>query len=150
MKTLWGKKLAGSVSSVGSMILFLMFAAFSLVMISVGAATYSRISDSYRDSFSSTAAVRYVTNKIRGGERAVVENNGNGIAVYSGEMVCVIMTDNDNIGERNARASSYVDYAGGDVIFPGTELAIGEHDGVFEIVAISGDDICVGYCKCKG
>lgn len=133
----------------GSMLLFLVFAVLSLIMISVGAATYSRISDGFRSTFSSSAAVRYVTNKIRSGERAVVENGGKGLAVYSGSLVCVIMTDGNGIGERNARADQYIDYTGGDVIFPGTSLSISEKDGLYIITAVSGDEVCTGYCRSK-
>lgn len=150
MKTFLGRRLANSVSSVGSMMLFLIYAACSLIMIAVGAATYSRISEGFSGTFSSSAAVRYVTNKIRSGDRAVIENDGNGIAVYSGELVCVIMNDGGNIGERNVRSDSYIDYYGGDVIFPETTISVGEQDGMFVICASSGDEVCVGYCRSKG
>ena len=49
MKTLRGKRLANSVSAFGSMVLFLIFATCSLIMIAVGASTYSRISDGFRE-----------------------------------------------------------------------------------------------------
>jgi len=150
MKTLLGKRLANSVSAFGSMVLFLIFACCSLVMIAVGASTYSRISDGFRSSFSSSAAVRYVTNKIRSGDRAVVENEGKGIAIYSGETVCVIMDDNGSIGERNVKAESYIDYYGGDIIFPDTTLTIGEENGLFVICARAGEEMCIAYCRSKG
>lgn len=150
MKTLPGRKLANSVSAFGSMVLFLIFASCSLVMIAVGAATYSRISEGFRGSFSSSAAVRYVTNKIRSGDRAVIENDGKGIAVYSGETVCIIMEDGGNIGERNVKAEAYIDYFGGDIIFPDTSLTIGEENGLFVIYARAGDEVCIGYCRSKG
>lgn len=149
MKTLIGKKLANSASSIGNMILFLIFAVCSLIMISVGAVTYSRISDGFRSSFSSSAAVRYVTNKIRSGERTVIENDGKGIAVYNGDTVCVIMTDNGNVGERNARTEAYQDYVGGDIIFPRTTVEFKETDGVYMITAVSGNEKCTGYCRIK-
>ncbi|MBP3855318.1 MAG: hypothetical protein IK990_06895 [Ruminiclostridium sp.] len=149
MKTLLGKRLANSVSSVGSMVLFLLFAVCSLIMISVGAVTYSRISDSFNGSFNSSAAVRYVTNKIRSGERVVIENDGAGLAVYSGEMVCVIMTDDGSVGERNAKAEAYREYVAGDIIFPGTTVKIIEEDGFYVITAKSGDNVCMGFCRGK-
>lgn len=150
MKTLLGKRLANSVSAFGSMVLFLIFASCSLIMIAVGASTYARISEGFRGSFSSSAAVRYVTNKIRSGDRAVIENDGKGIAIYSGETVCVIMEDNGNIGERNVKADSYVDYYGGDIIFPDTTLTVGEENGLIVIYARAGDEVCMGYCRSKG
>ncbi len=149
MKTLMGRRLANSVSAVGSMILFLLFAACSLIMIAVGTCTYARISNNFDGSFSTTAAVRYVTNKIRSGERVEIENHGAGLAVYSGDMVCVIMSDNGDLGERNARAEAYSEYVGGDIIFPGTVIKITEEDGVYIITAISGTNVCTGHCRSK-
>ena len=149
MKSLLGRKLANSVNSVGSMILFLLFAACSLVMIAVGAATYSRISDSFSDTFSSSAAVRYVTNKIRSGERAEVGADG-GISVYTGGIVCVISNGDGGVGERNAKADSVDSGVEGDIIFPGTVIEIEESGGLFIITAKSGNDVCTGYCREKG
>ena len=150
MKTLLGRRLANSVSSVGSMMLFLLFAACSLIMISVGAATYSRISDSFRGSFSSSAAVRYVTNKIRSGDRVTVEDGGKGLAVYNGDTVCVIMSEDGGIGERNVRAEAYFDYVGGDMIFTDTTLSVTEEDGLYIITAAAAGEVCTGYCRSKG
>lgn len=150
MKTLIGKRLTSSVSSVGSMLLLLIFAVCSLIMIGVGAATYSRISEGSRSSFSSSAAVRYVTNKIRSGDRIVIENGGKGLAVYSGDTVCVIMTDDGGIGERTVSAESYRDYVGGDIIFEKTSLEVTEDNGMYKVTAASDDDVCTVYCRSKG
>ena len=150
MKTLRGKRLANSVSAFGSMVLFLIFATCSLIMIAVGASTYSRISDGFRESFSSSAAVKYVTNKIRSGDRTVIEENGKGIAIYSGDNVCIIMEDNGSIGERTVKAESYIDYYGGDIIFPDTTLTLGEENGLIAIYSRAGDEVCLGYCRSKG
>ena len=150
MKTLIGKRLAGSVSSVSSMLLFLIFAVCSLIMIGGGASAYSRISDSFRSSFSSSAAVRYVTNKIRSGDSVVIENGGKGLAVYSGNSVCVIMTDEGGIGERTVSAESYRDYYGGDIIFENTSLEVKEEFGMYRVTAVSADDTCTVYCRSRG
>ena len=66
------KRLAETVSSAGSMTLFLLFAVCCLVMITVAASAYGRINENYDNTFNSTAAVRYITNKLRACESAEV------------------------------------------------------------------------------
>ena len=151
MKNLRGRKLADSVSSVGSMILFLLYASCSLIIIAAGASAYSRIDQSFTGTFNASTAVRYVTNKIRGGDSAVIEKDGKGIAVYSGDSVCVIMTDNGGIAERTARTEAYVDFVGGDMIFSDSSLYISEDsEGMYTITVSSGSKSYTAYCRSKG
>ena len=132
------------------MILFLIFASCSLIIIAAGASTYSRISDDFHSTFSSSAAVRYVTNKIRSGERVSIEDGGNGLAVYNGEAVCVIMTTDRGIAERNMRADTYIDFTGGDVIFPDAKVDISEYkEGIWSVTVTAGGDSFTAYCRSK-
>jgi|GEM_PF-486345 len=150
MKSLKGRKLADSVSSVGSMILFLIFASCSLIIIAAGVSTYARISDNVNNTFTAATAVKYVTNKIRGCDRAVIEEGGRGIAVYNGELVCVIMSDAENIGERSGLADAYIDYVGGDIIFSNAHLRVVEtEDGLFHIAVMARDEWSESYCRVR-
>ena len=47
------------------MILFVLFAVCSLIIVAAGVSTYKRISDNFDNTFATSAAVSYVTNKIR-------------------------------------------------------------------------------------
>lgn len=151
MRSLLGRKLANSVSSVGSMILFLLFAVCSLIIVAAGVSTYSRISDNFKNTFSSSAAVRYVTNKIRGGDSVVLGDKWNGITVMNGESMCVIMNSDKGIAEKNIRSGSEVTYDNGDLIFPAARLIIEEEEpGIYRISVYSGDKVYSSLCRARG
>ncbi len=131
------------------MILFLLFAVCALIIVAAGVSTYSRISDNFRNTFSSSAAVSYVTNKIRGGESVALGSGG--IIVYDGESACVIMNSDGGIAEKNIRASSDVTYDGGDVIFPMAKLSVSEDEpGLYSISVLSGEKTYTALCRSKG
>ena len=151
MRSLVGRKLANSVNSVGSMLLFLLFAVCALIIVAAGVSTYSRISDNYRNTFRSSAAVKYVTNKIRGGDSVMLSEAGEGLTVYNGETACVIMNTGGGIAEKNIRSGSEVIYAGGDVIFPSATLTVEQdEDGVYVITVLSGEREYSALCRNKG
>lgn len=84
------KRLAETVSTAGSMVLFLIFTVCSLVIITAAASAYRRITDNYDDTFSSAAAVRYTANKLRACNAAelladgvVLENFGYKTVIYA-------------------------------------------------------------------
>lgn len=84
------KRLAETVSTAGSMALFLIFTVCSLVIITAAASAYRRITDNYEDTFNSAAAVRYTANKLRASGGAefladgiVLENDGYRTVLYS-------------------------------------------------------------------
>lgn len=84
------KGLAETVSTAGSMALFLIFTVCSLVIITAAASAYRRITDNYDDTFSSAAAVRYTANKLRASGGAelladgiVLENSGYKTVIYA-------------------------------------------------------------------
>lgn len=64
------RRLAETISSAAGMTLFLFFAVCCLITITVAASAYKRINDSYGEVFNSTAAVRYVSNKLHACESA--------------------------------------------------------------------------------
>lgn len=84
------KRLAETVSTAGSMVLFLIFTVCSLVIITAAASAYRRITDNYDDTFNSAAAVRYTANKLRACNGAefltdgiVLENSGYKTVIYA-------------------------------------------------------------------
>lgn len=150
MRSLLGRRLANSVNSVGSMILFLLFAVCSLIIVAAGVSTYTRISDNYRNTFSSSAAVRYVTNKIRGADSVVLSEDWTGLTVYNGESACVIMNTDTGIAEKTIRSSAQVDYTGGDIIFPHVRLIVEDNaDGTYSITVNSGKESYSALCRSK-
>lgn len=70
------KRLTDTISSAGSMVLFLLFAACCLIMITVAASAYRRITSNYDNTFNSAAAVRYVANRIRACDSVRVISEG--------------------------------------------------------------------------
>lgn len=84
------RRLAETVSSAAGMTLFLIFAVCCLIMITVAASAYKRIDDSYSEVFNSTAAVRYVSNKLHACESAelisdkelLIKNSGFSTLIY--------------------------------------------------------------------
>ena len=151
MRSLLGRKLADSVNSVGSMILFLLFAVCSLIIVAAGVSTYSRISDNYSSTFSSSAAVRYVTNKIRGADSVVLSEDWTGLTVYNGDTACVIMNTDSGLAEKTLRSGSEVEYTGGDMIFPGVRMIVEEDgSGIYSITVMSGRRTYSALCRSKG
>ncbi len=151
MRSLLGRRLANSVNSVGSMILFLLFAVCSLIIVAAGVSTYTRISDNYSHTFSSSAAVRYVTNKIRGADSVVLSGDGKGLIVYNGESACIIMNADTGVAEKTIRATAEPDYSGGDIIFPSVRLIVEEEDGgVYNITVYSGRRAYSALCRSRG
>ena len=84
------RRFAETVSSAAGMTLFLIFAVCCLIMITVAASAYKRIDDSYSEVFNSTAAVRYVSNKLHACESAelisdkelLIKNGGFSTLIY--------------------------------------------------------------------
>ena len=151
MKSLLGKKLADSVGSAGSMILFLIFASCSLIMIAAGASTYARIAGSFDKTFNYSAAAKYVTNKIRSGDSSTIETGGKAVSISFGDTVCVITSEKDGITEINRRAQDETNAQLGDVIFPGAGMDISERgDGLYSVTISSGGESITVYCRSKG
>lgn len=151
MRSLLGRKLANSVSSVGSMILFVLFAVCSLIIVAAGVSTYKRISDNFGNTFATSAAVSYVTNKIRSGDSVAVSFDGMGLTVYNGESACVIMNTGGGIAEKNIRATAEPTFVGGDVIFPSARFVVEEEEpGLYSVSVITGERAYTALCRSKG
>lgn len=140
MKKYASKGLVDIVSTAGSMVLFLLFAVCMLIMVSAAASTYARITRSYEQTFSSSAALRYVTNKLRSADSAEILDGGSGVAVTDGGIVCVIYAGSDGIYERSAAAGAPALMQGGSRIFEGASVAITEADGLYTVTVTRGGE----------
>lgn len=126
------KRRAEIVSSAANMTLFLLFAVCCLVMISVAASAYSRINENYGNTFNSTAAVRYITNKIRASESAeilaenqlLLENSGYSTLIYQ---------QNGIIYERLFPEGDIITPEGGETLFRAEKLTISGKSGLVSV-----------------
>ena len=90
MKKYRNKTLSDTVSTIGSMLLFLMFAGCLLMIIAVAAGTYSRISSNFDKTFGSSASLRYISNKLKSCDSAEIVGQGSGIVLRSDGIFDVI------------------------------------------------------------
>lgn len=142
MKIVNNTRVTGVLNTVASLLLFLMFAVCMLVVIGAGAGIYSRINKSYETTYGSVAAVRYVSNKIKSSDSCEIIENGKGIAIENGNLVCIIYEGSEGLYEKNLPTGSEITADGGNVVVEKTGMTVSESDGVYEIsVSCSGDNI---------
>lgn len=142
------KRLTETVSSAGSMVLFLMFAVFSLIIITVAASAYKRISDNYDDTFNSAAAVRYVTNKLRAAENAEVLDGGEIMLADSGYKT-LIYERGGVLYERLFSDGQEVIADGGEAVFgaEGYSVKMLENGLISVSAAGAGGNVFTAYCR---
>lgn len=131
-----GRKDAGKadiVGTVGSMLLFLVFTVCMLVIIAAAASTYAGISSGFDRSFTSSASLRYLSNKIRGAESYEIIEGGTGIAAVNGGITCVIYYKDGGLYEKNVSSADSAAAGGGDKIFNIDGLEITEENGLYVI-----------------
>ena len=133
MNSYKGRSLADTVSAMGSMLLFLIFAVCLLVMIASAASTYARISSGFDRTFSTSASLRYVSNKIREATSCEIIGGGSGLALESGGIVCVIYSADGAMYEKSLPAGSEPTADGGDRIFDIGSMEITENGGLYTI-----------------
>ncbi|MDE5860487.1 MAG: DUF4860 domain-containing protein [Oscillospiraceae bacterium] len=148
MNSAESKRLTETVSSAGSMVLFLMFAVFSLIIITVAASAYKRISDNYDDTFNSAAAVRYVTNKLRACESAEIFEDGSIVLADQGFMTVIYERD-DVLYERLFAVGQEAAAEGGEAVFGVRNYSVKNlGDGLISISALGGGgDVFTAYCR---
>lgn len=121
------------VGTVGSMLLFLVFTVCMLVIIAAAASTYAGISSGFDKSFTSSASLRYLSNKIRGAESYEIIEGGTGIAAVNGGITCVIYYKDGGLYEKNVSSAEGAAADGGDKIFDIDGLEIRRENGLYEI-----------------
>lgn len=148
MNSAESKRLTETVSSAGSMVLFLMFAVFSLIIITVAASAYKRISDNYDDAFNSAAAVRYVTNKLRACESAEILADG-GIVLSDSGFTTIVYERGGVLYERLFGRDAEVLAEGGEAVFEVKDYSVKNlGNGLLSVSARGGGgDVFTAYCR---
>ncbi|MGN0651316.1 MAG: hypothetical protein ACI4KM_12850 [Oscillospiraceae bacterium] len=139
MRKYTSKSLADIAEAAGSMLLFTLFAACMLIIIGAAASVYTRISSAYEQSFTSSASLKYVTNKLRSADSAEILGGGEGIAVVNGGITSVIYSGADGIYEMNISSGETPEMSGGTCIFGAAELSVTE-DGSLYTVSVTYDN----------
>lgn len=134
------RSLADTASAVGSMLLFVLFAACMLMAVAVAADTFGRIKSGCQQSFGTVTSMKYISNKLRSADSVTVFADGTAAAVECGGTVSVIYCGSDGLFERNSAADELVSAEGGDRISDIDSMLITEHDGMYEITVRSGGE----------
>ncbi|MGN1422032.1 MAG: DUF4860 domain-containing protein [Oscillospiraceae bacterium] len=144
MKSFRIREKADSVSAFGSMLLFLIFAVCTMMMIVTAAGTYSRISEDFDGIFGGSAALRYVSNKIRAADSTQPLDGGKGLAVRSGGVMSVIYFEDGELYERTSAADAVPETSGGEPLFALDGMNISLDGGLYRItVSLNGEEYSV-------
>lgn len=139
MKKYRNKMLSDTVSTVGSMLLFLMFTGCLLMIIAVAAGTYSRISSGFNKTFGSTAALRYLSNKLRCNDAEITEH---GIILRSDSVADVIYFSGGGLYEKTVASEGNMEFSGGDRIFELSDMTVSEQGDLYKItVTVDGSEV---------
>lgn len=133
-----GNRLSDMVQSLSSMLLFLLFALCSLIIIYIAADAYGRIGRDSDESFSSAAAARYITNKIRAANEVYVSENafGSVLALSGDGYVTLIYNSQDGLKEAFAPEEAEADSDMGELLFPDVRFEASLNEaGIIEITA---------------
>lgn len=133
MKKYRNKTLSDTVSTVGSMLLFLMFAACLLMMIAVAAGTYSRISTNFDKTFGSSASLRYISNKLKSCDSVKIVEQGSGIVLNSDGIYDVIYFGNNGLYEKTVTSETGTDLSGGSKIFELNGMTVSDMGSLYRI-----------------
>lgn len=132
------KGIAGMLNSAASMLLFVMFAVCVLIIIGLAGGVYSRISSSYDETYNTAAGVKYLTNKIRSADSCEIIENGNGLALTDGGLLCVVYVRDGGVYEKNIAAGSAPTADGGEKILGLDTLEITDNGGLYSIEVAHG------------
>ncbi len=132
------KSFADVVRTASSMLLFLIFTVCTLVIIAVAASTYSRITEGFDSSFNTSAAVRYISNKIRSSDN--VELTENVIAAKNGNIISVIYRGSDGLYEKNISADADITADGGEKIFDIDTFSVSLENDLYHIEVTHGEE----------
>lgn len=116
-----------------SLLLFLIFAVCMIVIIGAGAGIYSRITGGYEATYGSSAAIKYVSNKIRASDSCEIIDDGKGVVLENGSVICVIYSSDGGVFERTLPVGSEVTADGGELVIAADNMCINERNGLFEI-----------------
>lgn len=139
MKKYQNKTLSDTVSTVGSMLLFLMFAACLLMIIAVAAGTYSRISSNFDKTFGSSASLRYISNKLKSCDSAEIVGQGSGIVMRSDGIFDVIYFGDNGLYEKTVMSETDIGLTGGDRLFELNGMTVTDLGDLYRITVTYDD-----------
>lgn len=139
-------RLAETVSSAASMTLFLIFSVCCLIIIAVAASAYGRISGNYDSTFSSAAAVRYITNKLRACESADIVSESE-LLLRGDGCVTLIYFDGEAVCERLFAEDDETVSSGGEKMFEAERLTVENADGLIKVTAGDSGHSFTAYCR---
>ena len=141
------KRMTETVSSAANMTLFLLFAVCCLVMITVAASAYSRINDNYGRTFNSTAAVRYITNKLRASDGAEIAAENQLLLMNQGYSTLIYERDGV-VYERLFSEGQTVAADGGEALFSAEQLSFAYRNGLILVsITDSKGSSFEAYCR---
>lgn len=140
MKKYKTKSLGDTISTVGSMLLFLLFTGSLLMMIVVAAGTYSRISTNFDKTFGASATLRYISNKVKSADSVEIAENGTALYLTDGEIVDVIYFRDNFLYEKSVSTETEPSLIGGDKIFELGSINVSEKGSLLKItVTVNGE-----------
>ena len=140
MKKYKTKTLGDTISTVGSMLLFLLFTGSLLMMIVVAAGAYSRISTNFDKTFGSSATLRYISNKVKNADSVEIAENGTALYLTDGDIIDVIYFRNSSLYEKSVAADIEPVLEGGDKLFDISDVNVSEQGSLLKItVTMNGE-----------
>lgn len=133
------KNTSDTISTVGSMLLFLLFAVCMMIIIALAAGSYSRISDNYGTDFTASASIRYISNKIKTADKIEVSNNV--MVLQSGGAANIIYFSDGGLYEKTVAADTEYVPSGGYKIFELSGMEIIETNEFYKITINVGGGI---------
>lgn len=132
------RNISVTINTVVSMLLLLIFAVCMMLIIGSAAGSYSRINKNYETSFTASASIRYISNKIKSAER--IEISENRMILQSGRAVNLIYFSNGGLYEKTVVEGSEYDFSGGEKLFGINSVEISEKDDFYKIsVTVGGE-----------
>lgn len=132
-----GKNLSDTVSTAGSMILFLLFAVCMLIIIATAAGTYSRIRSSFSGTFNTSAAIRYISNKMRSSDECEITEDC--VILRSESISSIIWCENGGLYEKSFFGDT-PEKSGGDKVFDADSLEVSENGELYSISVSCGNE----------
>lgn len=140
MKKYKNKGLGDTISTIGSMLLFMLFTGCLLMMIAVAAGTYSRISTNFDKTFGTSASLRYISNKLKSSQTAEIAENGTALFIQSDGIYDIIYFKNGALYEKSISASNTPTAEGGFKIFDLSEMNISQEGELLKITVRLNDE----------
>ncbi len=147
MKKYKNKTLGDTISTIGSMLLFLLFTGCLLIMIAVAAGAYSRISKGFDKTFGASASLRYISNKLKSAESAEIGENGTALYLKSDGVLDIIYFKDGALYENNLSADAEPSTEGGSKIFALGDMNISEDGDLYKITVMFNNEQNFTYIR---